>query len=54
MVLRVGDEWVMYYTATSYPEGGNHIVACRTSRDLVNWGKRRTVFTATLHFIMKW
>jgi beta-fructofuranosidase len=26
MVLRVGDRWVMYYTATSAPEGGNHVV----------------------------
>jgi beta-fructofuranosidase len=45
MVIRAGDEWVMYYTATTRPEGGNHIVACRTSRDLVRWGERRTVFT---------
>lgn len=43
-VLRLGDEWVMYYTATSDPAGGNHIVACRTSRDLIHWGHRRTVF----------
>lgn len=46
MVLRVGDQWVMYYTATSRPEGGNHIVAYRTSRDLVHWSKERgTAFT---------
>ncbi len=43
-VLRIGDEWVLYYTATSHPEGGNHIVACQTSKDLVHWSHRRTVF----------
>jgi hypothetical protein len=45
MVLRVGNQWVMYYTATSAPGGGNHIVAYRTSTDLVNWSTRRTAFT---------
>lgn len=44
MVTRVGDRWVMYYTATSDPNGGNHIVAYRTSSDLVNWSERRTAF----------
>jgi len=45
-VVRVGDEWVLYYTATSEPAGGNHIVACQTSRDLVHWsGQRRVVYT---------
>jgi Asp-tRNA(Asn)/Glu-tRNA(Gln) amidotransferase A subunit family amidase len=29
-ILRVGDQWVMYYTATSKPEGGNH------TKDLVD------------------
>ena len=27
MVLRVGDRWVMYYTANLEPDGGRHIVA---------------------------
>jgi beta-fructofuranosidase len=45
MVLKLGDEWVLYYTATSTPAGGNHIVAAVTSRDLVHWSKRRVVFT---------
>ena len=44
-ILKVGKEWVMYYTATSEPKGGNHIVACRTSPDLIQWGERKTVFT---------
>lgn len=43
-VVRVGDEWAMYYTATSAPEGGNHIVACQTSRDLIHWSGRRVVY----------
>jgi predicted GH43/DUF377 family glycosyl hydrolase len=45
MVLKVGDTWVMYYTANSEPTGGNHIVAYRTSSDLVNWSERETAFT---------
>jgi len=35
----------MYYTATSKPEGGNHVVTCVASDDLVHWGKRKVVFT---------
>jgi beta-fructofuranosidase len=45
MVLAVGDHWLMYYTATSTPEGGNHIVAAVESSDLVSWSERRTVYT---------
>ncbi|MGI6165834.1 MAG: family 43 glycosylhydrolase [Limnochordia bacterium] len=45
MILKVGNEWVMYYTANSKPFGGNHVVAARTSKDLINWGERRIVFT---------
>ncbi|MFF0371773.1 glycoside hydrolase [Micromonospora sp. NPDC005087] len=44
MVTRVGSQWVMYYTANSTPAGGHHIVAYRTSRDLVHWGARQTAF----------
>jgi arabinan endo-1,5-alpha-L-arabinosidase len=46
-VLRCGDHWIMYYTATSEPEGGHHIVACRTSQDLITWSERKVVFTDT-------
>lgn len=46
-VVRIGDHWNMYYTATSEPEGGRHVVACRTSRDLITWSERRVVFTDT-------
>jgi len=44
-VMKVQNEWAMYYTATSKPEGGNHVVAYRTSRDLVHWGERKIAFT---------
>ncbi len=43
-ILKVNEEWVMYYTATSRPTGGNHVVACQTSRDLIHWSNRRIVF----------
>ncbi|MFB7717641.1 glycosyl hydrolase family 32 [Nocardia sp. NPDC056100] len=45
MVLRIGGEWVMYYCATASPEGGNHVVAYRTSTDLLHWGERRIAYT---------
>jgi hypothetical protein len=44
-VMRVGDQWVLYYTANSTPDGGNHLVACVTSKDLVHWADRKVVFT---------
>ena len=43
-LMRVGEEWVMYYTATSHPAGGNHVVAYRTSDDLLRWSDRRIAF----------
>ncbi|WP_020390567.1 DUF2961 domain-containing protein [Kribbella catacumbae] len=44
MVHKVGEQWVMYYTANSTPSGGNHIVAYRTSADLKHWSERKTAF----------
>jgi arabinan endo-1,5-alpha-L-arabinosidase len=44
-VFRVQDKWVMYYCATSKPEGGNHVVACMISDDLLSWTNRQIVFT---------
>lgn len=44
-VLKVEDTWVLYYTATSEPKKGNHIVACQTSKDLIHWSNRQIVFT---------
>ena len=46
MVLRVDDRWIMYYTATSDPAGGHHIVAAAESSDLVHWTGRHAVFTS--------
>lgn len=47
MVLRVGDEWVMYYTGNAEPGGGHHVVYAVTSKDLVRWSGRREVFRHT-------
>jgi beta-fructofuranosidase len=40
MVIRIGDQWVMYYTATTSPGGGDPVVAYRTSTDLLHWSAR--------------
>jgi hypothetical protein len=45
MVLRVGNQWVLYYTATSDPAGGHHVVAYRTSTDLHHWSARSIAFS---------
>jgi beta-fructofuranosidase len=44
MVLRVDDQWVMYYAATSTPQGGFHTVVSVTSKDLIHWSNRKEVF----------
>jgi arabinan endo-1,5-alpha-L-arabinosidase len=44
MVLRVDDRWVMYYTATSEPTYGNHVVVATESDDLVHWSGRTIVY----------
>jgi beta-fructofuranosidase len=44
MVLRVGNQWVMYYCANSDPTGGNHVVAYRISDDLIHWSERMIAF----------
>jgi len=44
-LLHVKDKWLMYYCATSKPDGGHHIVACMTSDDLLTWTRRVIVFT---------
>jgi beta-fructofuranosidase len=43
-ILKTDKGWIMYYTATDKPEGGNHIVAARKSKDLIRWGPRKIVF----------
>lgn len=44
MVLKVGEQWVLYYCANSKAQGGNHVVAYRLSKDLVNWSERHIAF----------
>ncbi|MFI1197805.1 glycoside hydrolase [Micromonospora sp. NPDC020750] len=46
MVTRVGDRWVMYYTATSTPTGGNHVVAYRSSTNLRTWSARAIAYSS--------
>jgi predicted GH43/DUF377 family glycosyl hydrolase len=47
MIVKIGREWVMYYTANEKPEGGRHLVAYRKSKNLIDWGERRVAFTDT-------
>ncbi|MFD9370889.1 family 43 glycosylhydrolase [Streptomyces sp. NPDC060020] len=44
MVLRVGGEWVMYYTEVS-GAGGHHVVAHRRSADLLHWSEPGIAFS---------
>ncbi len=44
MVIRHEGVWIMYYTATSVPSGGRHVVAAVTSNDLIHWHDKREVF----------
>ena len=48
MILRIGGEWVMYYTCNRTPTGGNHCVAALTSTDLIHWGNKRVVYTSEI------
>ncbi|GAA2842770.1 family 43 glycosylhydrolase [Kribbella solani] len=43
-VTRIGNQWVMYYCELANWQS-NHIVAARTSTDLIHWSAPRTVFT---------
>ena len=45
MVMRYQDQWILYYTATAHPSGGNHTVMAMTSDDLIRWSHKKTVFT---------
>jgi arabinan endo-1,5-alpha-L-arabinosidase len=44
-VMRHGGKWLMYYTANSEPKGGNHLVACVQSDDLITWSDKKVVYT---------
>ena len=45
MILRIGGRWVMYYTGTTAPEGGHHVVIATESDDLVHWRGRTIVYS---------
>jgi beta-fructofuranosidase len=44
MVMKNGNEWILYYAATSEPKGGNHTVKAATSQDLAHWLQPAEVF----------
>jgi beta-xylosidase len=44
-ILRLNDEWVMYYTATRPADGGNHVVMSVISNDLIHWTNKQVAFT---------
>jgi beta-fructofuranosidase len=44
MVLRYQDKWLLYYPATSTPQGGNHTVKAAFSTDLIHWSQQQEVF----------
>ena len=44
MVLRYNEQWVLYYTATTKPQGGHHTVNAVTSEDLTHWSQKKEVF----------
>ena len=43
-ILKNGNVFIMYYTATDPVAEGNHVVACRTSTDLIHWNERHICF----------
>lgn len=43
-ILRLEDKWIMYYTATSDPKKGNHVVCTVESNDLIRWANKKVVF----------
>jgi hypothetical protein len=44
-VEKIGGQFVMYYTANERPDGGHHLVAYRTSKDLLHWSDRKVAYT---------
>jgi hypothetical protein len=44
MVLQVDDQWILYYCATSTPQGGHHTVKAVMSKDLLKWTDPVEVF----------
>jgi arabinan endo-1,5-alpha-L-arabinosidase len=44
IVLKVDDQWILYYCATSNPQGGDHNAQAVTSHDLVRWTNPQEAF----------
>jgi sucrose-6-phosphate hydrolase SacC (GH32 family) len=44
MVLQVDDQWILYYCATSTPQGGHHTVKAALSKHLLKWSDPIEVF----------
>jgi len=45
MVIQIDNLWYLFYCATDPSTGGNHVVAYRTSNDLIKWSERHIAFT---------
>jgi len=45
MVTKIENLWHLFYDATNPAEGGNHVVAYRTSTDLIHWSERHIALT---------
>ncbi len=46
MAMQFLDQWLLYYAATSRPDGGNHTVKVVTSPDLIHWSNQQEAFRA--------
>jgi len=44
-LMKDASKWLLYYTANSNPTGGQHVVKCVISTNLVEWGGAKTVYT---------
>jgi arabinan endo-1,5-alpha-L-arabinosidase len=44
MAMQFSDQWLLYYTATGKPEGGNHTVNVVSSADLSHWANKQEAF----------
>ncbi len=44
MAIRFENQWLLFYAATSAPNGGNHTVKVVSSPDLAHWSNKQEVF----------
>lgn len=47
MVIQDGSGWLMYYTRTSTPSGGNHQIAVRRSDNLIDWSEPMVAYQSS-------